>query len=274
MTSFAIRIVVLIAYTLGNLALILVDGSQNYMLYTIMRSISQMALPLVCFLVVEGFYRTSNRRKYFFTFVFFGCISEVPFMFMSMEGLKIVESAIHTYLGADAPFNAQSLKQLRELVGLEEFAYYYDIYVNKSTAVINGMLTIAVNLLMLFLIDKIKEKYFGKKMFPYVALTSLTMIGTIIVLNLVFFEEPILITLLVSMFYFLRGNKPAISVMMLLAVVTFYIDISLLYAIGAIVSVLLIYTYKGKEGTKKYKYWFYIYYPAHMAVIYMVTKLL
>ncbi|MGN0165733.1 MAG: TraX family protein [Lachnospiraceae bacterium] len=275
MTNFVLKIIVLVAYTISNVALVLVDGASHYLLYNIMRSIGQIALPIVCFLLVEGFHKTSNRKMYFLRLLTFGALAELPFIYMSMEGLKIVEAAIHTYIGPEAAFTGENVKALQALVSENAYAYYYDIFLYTSTSAVDGMLTIAMNLLMLCLLDKIKKKYFGVKVFPYIALTTLTMLGTIVVCAIILpFEEPILITLLVAMFYFLRGNKPAISVMMLLAIMSFYIDISLTYAMGAIVSVLLIYTYTGKEGPKKFKYLFYLYYPAHMGIIYLLTKLI
>lgn len=271
MTSFAIRIIILISCTLSNVALLLVDGTTNYTLYSLMRSMGQIALPLACFLLVEGFFRTSSRRFYFIRLFAFATAAFMPFWYMSLEGVKIVEEAIHTYLGADAVFSLDSIKQLQPLVSEEAFAYYYDLYLYTATSAVNGMMTLSMNLLMLNILNIIYEKYFGKKKAPYIILTTLTMLGTIFVMVFIPFEEPILITLLVSMFYFLRGNKPAISVMMLLAILTFYTGISLAYAIGAAIAVLIIFAYNGKEGPKKFRYVFYAYYPLHMLVLYFLT---
>lgn len=274
MTSLILRIIILISYTMGNAAMLLVDGTANYPLYCALRSIGQMALPIACFLLVEGFHKTSNKRFYFIRLLAFGSAAFVPFWYMSLEGMRIVEEAIHTYLGADVVCNAENLALLKPLVSENAFAYYYDIYLYTSTAAVNGMMTLAMNLLMLFLIDAVRKKYFGVKKAPYIILTTLVMLGTMFVLIIIPFEEPILITLMVAMFYFLRGNKPAISVMMVLAIVSFYTGITLAYAIGAIAAVLLINTYNGKEGSKKFRYVFYAYYPLHMIVLYYLSTIL
>ncbi len=273
MTSFAIRIIILISLTIGNSALLLVDGSTNYTLYCAMRSMGQIALPLACFLLVEGYFRTSSKKFYFIRLFAFATAAFMPFWYMSLEGVKIVEEAIHTYIGADAAFNLENVKQLKAFVTEEAYAYYYDLYLYTATSAVNGMMTLSMNLLMLNILNKIYNKYFGKKMMPYIVLTTLTMLGTIFVLVFIPFEEPILITLLVSMFYFLRGNKPAISVMMLLAIMTFYTGISLAYAIGAVIAILIIFAYNGKEGPKKYRYVFYAYYPLHMVLLYFISTL-
>ncbi len=54
--------------------------------YSVMRAIGRTAFPLFCFLLVEGFYHTGNRVKYLRNLVIFAVISEYPFDLALMGG--------------------------------------------------------------------------------------------------------------------------------------------------------------------------------------------
>ena len=60
------------------------DGGFLLYLSNIFSILGRIAFPIFIFFIVEGFFKTSNRKKYLITLLIFGVISEVPFdMFTS-----------------------------------------------------------------------------------------------------------------------------------------------------------------------------------------------
>lgn len=57
-------------------------GGVDYSWYRIFRDIGRAAFPIFCFLLVEGFLHTHDRKKYGLNLFLFACISEIPWNFM------------------------------------------------------------------------------------------------------------------------------------------------------------------------------------------------
>ena len=54
-------------------------GAVLFAQYPVMRLIGRTAFPLFVWLLVEGFFHTSSRKKYLGRMAFFALVSELPF---------------------------------------------------------------------------------------------------------------------------------------------------------------------------------------------------
>ena len=86
LTGSTLKIIAMIAMLIDHIgAAVLVrvirsTGDMSlYEGYTILRKIGRIAFPIFCFLLVEGFIHSSDKKKYALRLGIFALLSEVPF---------------------------------------------------------------------------------------------------------------------------------------------------------------------------------------------------
>ena len=85
MTGNALKMIAIVAMAIDHIAAVLIEtGSgqvltHGWELYFTMRTIGRVAFPIFCYLLVEGFIHTKNRKKYGLRLLLFALISEIPF---------------------------------------------------------------------------------------------------------------------------------------------------------------------------------------------------
>lgn len=81
MTSAVLKYIAVIAMLIDHIGAFILEDMYgiNSTIYILSRSIGRIAFPIFAFLLVEGFKKTKNRKKYFINLLIFALLSEVPF---------------------------------------------------------------------------------------------------------------------------------------------------------------------------------------------------
>lgn len=74
-----IKIIAMISMLIDHIALCIPYIWMHQDVYRIMRNIGRIAFPIFCFCIIEGYYHTSDVKKYILRLFIFALISEVPF---------------------------------------------------------------------------------------------------------------------------------------------------------------------------------------------------
>lgn len=96
MNYFILKIIALICMTIDHVGMILLPEQPLF------RALGRIAFPLFAFLLVNGFYHTKNRIKYFKRLFIFAIISEIPFdlaQFGTLCSFKVQNIFFTLFLG-------------------------------------------------------------------------------------------------------------------------------------------------------------------------------
>ncbi|MBR5247577.1 MAG: conjugal transfer protein TraX [Lachnospiraceae bacterium] len=191
--------------------------------------IGRMAFPIFCFLLVEGFVRTSNVYRYGLRLLLFALVSEVAFD-LAINGVWL-ESSYQNVM-------------FTLLAGLLVMMVCRRIEAKEW----NRVLTVAAEVAVLFvgmeLADVLRTDYGGY--------------GVLCIASLYFFRKDRRVQLLAGSLAFVAGD------IMLHGSLN-----ELLAPLGFVAAAY----YDGRRGLKL-KYLFYVFYPAHLLVLYFVRMLL
>ncbi len=208
------------------------------------RYIGRLAMPLYAYLISEGAFYTRNKLKYFLEIFIMGIL-------------------------------CQSVYIMEELMTFGIRSVYLNI-----------LLTFSFSLLIIFPFLKMKEKYSEKSLkgtCPYFFLFILALSFA------VFFEafsknSLVLTGISVKTDYGLMGIllpfsaaifkdkfKKLLSFSAALIIFNIYLMGNMPYTWFSLLVLPLLLLYNGKRGKKAYKYAFYLFYPLHLAFLYLIS---
>lgn len=214
----------------------------------IMHFIGRLTGPTMAFFVAEGYQHTRNVKRYAIRLGIFALISWIPFSLFEGGGLPLAITS-----GQTDSQNMFNLYLQSKDITLSIFPSFGVIY------------TLLLSLLAIWLWDK---RSYPKwcKILGIIGLCVLSMFG----------DWPIF-DILYALVFFNYQNNPKKKWILFSVISIFSMLIGGVFQLGAFMIPLLIqFCYNGESGSKKavHKWFFYIFYPAHLLVLGLVKMLL
>lgn len=239
LSAAALHIIAMLLMLCDHLWATVVPGNQW------LTCLGRLAFPIFAFMIVEGYFHTSNLRRYMLRLVLLALISEIPFNLMYSASV------------------------------------FYPFHQNVIWSLLIGMLLIHLN-------ELAKRK--GKIWLRILVAIGTVLLGAIVGLVLmVDYNGSGIVTILV--FYFLRGRKWWCLLGQI--AVLYYINVEVLSGLSFEVSIfghsfmivkqglsllalIPIWLYRGRQGLhgKPFQYFCYLFYPAHMLLLYLCACLI
>lgn len=198
----------------------------------VFRVLGRLAFPIFAFFIAEGMRYTRNRKKYILLIFLFACVSQIPYILLK-GGFKL-----------------------------------------------NTMFTFLISIIIILLIEKLLNKnniQSAVKSIFLILLIALILLACMICDLFAIIDYSTLGILMVLCFYFFKSPLRhifAIFLTILMVVKSVIISgfaFSTIYQIFGIISILLLFLYNNQKGRLNLKYLFYVFYPTHFAVIWVLT---
>lgn len=238
--SNQLKLIAIIAMTVDHIAWAMFDGYPSALLPLVMHIIGRLTCPIMCYFIAEGYHYTRNINKYTFRLFAFAFVSHFAYIFAS-----------------------------NDFVDFKSFIpFYYGNFLNQTSV----MWSLAWGLVMLRIADSKRIKSIYKVLlviliciitlpsdWSCIAALCIMAIGT----NRGDFRKQmswmIFYVALYSLVYFFAIDK-AYGILQM----------------GVVLSIPVIVMYNGKRGknpkiNKFMKWFFYIFYPAHLFVIGLIN---
>ncbi len=132
----------------------------------------------------------------------------------------------------------------------------------------NIFFTLFIGLAVIYLMSIIDSK-FAKNVFICKGLDCLIVISGCTLATILATDYEFMGVLLIVAFYVFRSNKFLLTLAVLLVNISFGLGLQVLAAL----SMLFIFYYNGKRGLQGNKYIFYIFYPTHILLLYLISLL-
>lgn len=240
LNSNQLKLIAIIAMTVDHIAWAMFDGYPTALLPLVMHVIGRLTCPIMCYFIAEGYHYTRNINKYTFRLFAFAFVSHFAYIFVS-----------------------------NDFVDFKSFIpFYYGNFLNQTSV----MWSLAWGLVMLRIADskRIKSIY---KVLLVILICIITLPS----------DWSCIAALCIMAIGTNRGDfRKQMSWMIFyvaLYSLVYFFAIDKVYGVlqmGVVLSIPVIAMYNGKRGknpkiNKFMKWFFYIFYPAHLFVIGLIN---
>lgn len=241
LSSNILKIIAIISMTIDHIAWAVFPGFSTNVAAIIMHVLGRIACPIFCYFMVQGYIHTRNFKKYFLRILIFALISHVPYVLTSFN-----------YVDA-----------------LSLIPGYYGIF--NQTSVLWGF---ACGLLLIKVNDSQLKNVYKVLLSILICAASFPADWSCVAPLIIFFmwqNKDDFKKQMLSMFF-----------MIVTYFVVYFFAIDKVYAIlqfGIVLAMPLLWTYNGLRGgnekvNKFMKWFFYVYYPLHLIVIFLFGLLI
>lgn len=206
-----------------------------YDIYNLLRLIGRTAFPIFCFFLVEGFFKTRSRMKYALRLLVFALLSELPFD-LAVRGVRFLKPSRFIY----AVWDMQ-----------------------------NVMFTLLIGLLTIWAMEWIRSKIKvpDKRVGVAVSIACCALIGALGLCLGWFFKVDYGLWGVLTIIVIYAFNSNLVLKCLFGYCALFVTDA------GCLLGFLLLLLYDGEKG-KQNKYFFYAFYPIHLAMLFIVALLI
>lgn len=201
----------------------------------IFRIIGRLSFPIFAFFIAEGIRFTRNRKKYTLNLLIFALIAQIPYAFL--------------------------------------FKWY------KLNILFTFILAIFIILLVEGLIKEIKEvDTFNLIVISLISIFIVILLCFALSFNLI--DYGLIGILLILAFYFIKSKLRymigglLLVIMTLINLLKYGFFMSNITQIFSLIAIILLYLYNGQKGKLNLKYFFYVFYPAHLILIKILMLLI
>ena len=241
MTGNKVKIIACITMFLDHLGLLIFPD------IIVFRYIGRIAMPLYAYLISEGAYYTSNKLKYFLEIFLMGVLCQS--VYVVEELLSFGVSSL--YLNILITFSFSILMIIPYLKARE-----YHIKADKKKATIYfGVFILSVIFTVLF--NFIAEN--SLQLFNFRITLDYGLTGALLPLSAALFKD--------------KRNK-LLSFACFLVLFNLDMAASMPYTWFSLIALIVLLVYNEKRGVKRFKYAFYLFYPLHLAFIYLLSALI